>query len=82
MERNQASDDDRLRSTFIQVGITATRHPGSGEFLPSEPIFKEVTAIEKDAEAIVISDIGKIFADKMRQYIDNGGLLRSAKTKA
>ena len=29
---------------FVQVGFTATRDPGTGEFLPAVPLFIEKTA--------------------------------------
>ena len=56
---------------FIQVGFTATRDPGTGEFLPAVPLFIEKTASAEQ-------DLGKLFAHRMRQYIEGGGLIGDA----
>ncbi|WP_195376959.1 hypothetical protein [Anaerotruncus rubiinfantis] len=64
-----------MKSTFIQIGVTAARDPETGDFLPAEPIFKEVTPELEKAEAATYNDVGKMFAEKMKHYIEGGGLI-------
>lgn len=71
-----------MKSTFIQIGVTAARDPETGDFLPAEPIFKEVTQELEKAEAATYNDVGKMFAEKMKQYIDGGGLIEKRKQRA
>ena len=66
---------------YEQIGVTALRDPATGEFLPAVPLYIKVSPGEIDpktgltkAEALALDDISKIFADKMKQYIDAGGL--------
>ena len=59
---------------FIQVGFTATRDPGTGEFLPAVPLFIEKTVSAEQGQAALVQDLGKLFAHRMRQYIEGGGL--------
>lgn len=63
---------------YIQVGFTSMRDPATGNFLPAVPLFIEATEEAKESEAAVIKDIGSVFADKMKQYIDAGGMVGSA----
>lgn len=56
--------------SFIQVGFTATRDPGTGEFLPSMPLYIKATDQANEAAQGLTEDIGKILAGKMKQYID------------
>ena len=63
---------------FIQVGFTATRDPGTGEFLPAVPLFIEKTASAEQGQAALVQDLGKLFAHRMRQYIEGGGLVGDA----
>ncbi len=62
---------------FIQVGTFALRSP-KGEFLPSVPLFikaedaggvNEKTGLTI-AEEISLINVGKVFADKFKQYTD------------
>lgn len=62
-----------MERKFIQIGVVAARDP-DGNFLPAVPIYVEATPELEAAETEVIADIGKIFAQKMKQYIDEGGL--------
>lgn len=71
-----------MKSTFIQIGVTAARNPATGEFLPAEPIFKEVTPELERAETAAFTDAGKMLAEKMKQYIDGGGLIEKRKQRA
>lgn len=60
---------------FIQIGQTAARDPLTGEFLPAVPIYAEATPELEQAQAATVSEIGKLFAGKMKQYIDGGGII-------
>ena len=59
---------------YIQVGFTATRDPGTGEFLPAVPLFIEKTESAEQGQAALVQDLGKLFAHRIRQYIEGGGL--------
>ena len=60
---------------FIQVGFTATRNPGTGDFLPAVPLVIEKTESAEQGQAALIQELGKLFAHRMRQYIEGGGLV-------
>ncbi len=60
---------------FIQIGIIAARDPITHEFLPAEPIFEEVTPELLAAEKAMDRAAGKLFAEKMKAYIDGGGIV-------
>lgn len=60
---------------YIQIGQTAARDPKTGEFLASVPIYAEVTTDAERAQAETTRDAAAIFAQKMKQYIDAGGLI-------
>jgi len=66
------------KKQFIQIGITALRDPATGGFLPAVPLYMEATTEATDAEAAMIRDIGKVFAEKMKQYIEGGGVMPRA----
>jgi hypothetical protein len=57
---------------FIQVGITALRNPTTGEFLPAVPLFIENTDGAAEAETAAMIDVCKVFAQRMKQYLDAG----------
>ena len=59
---------------YIQIGVTALRDPATGEPLPAVPLYIKATPEAKRGEETMIKDIAGIFADKMRQYIRQGGL--------
>lgn len=61
-------------SKFIEIGFTALRDPATGGFLPAVPLYIEATDDAQAAEAAMIKDIGRVFADKFKQYIEDGGL--------
>ena len=61
---------------FAQIGVTALRNPATGEFLPSEPLYKKVCAEDVDkrtglarCELDICHDIGGILAEKFGEYI-------------
>lgn len=57
---------------YIQIGVTALRDPVTREFLPAVPLYIKATPELKQAEDYMIGDIAKVFAGKMRQYIQEG----------
>lgn len=63
-----------METKFIQIGVMAARDP-EGNFLPSVPIFKEATPELEASEASAHKDVAKLFAEKMKQYIDDGGCI-------
>lgn len=62
-----------MAKQFIQVGFTAMREPGTGNFLPAVPLYIEADEETTAAESEMIDDISKVFADHMRRYIEAGG---------
>lgn len=70
-----------MAERFHQVGIMAARDPITREFLPSVPLYERVTPEAEQAEEKAISDVGRLFAEKMKQYIDAGGIVGKSKNK-
>lgn len=66
---------------LIQIGITAARDLVTGAFLPTVPIYRVATPEIEQAETAAFEDIGRLFAQKMKQYIDNGGIIEAKPTK-
>lgn len=56
------------KEKYIQVGITAQREPGTGEFLPAVPLYIKVEDRESAGEEKLIRDIGALLAERMRRY--------------
>ena len=56
------------KKTFIQIGFTALREPGTGEFLPAVPLYIEEDDSTKEAMKQVIEDIGSLLAQRMKAY--------------
>lgn len=52
---------------YMQVGVMAMRAP-DGTFMPSVPLYIRATPADRAKEQQFIGDIGRLFADKMRQY--------------
>ena len=67
---------------FIQIGTTVARDPKTGEFLAAIPIYEEATPELEQAETAAFADVGKLFAGKMKQYIDGGGIIERRKKRA
>lgn len=63
---------------YIEVGFTAARDPATKEFLPAVPLYIEKTEDAAESEAALIRDLGKLYAARMRQYIEGGGLVGDA----
>lgn len=53
---------------LIQVGVIAARAP-DGSFLPSVPIYTEATPEAVEEEQAGTALIGRIFAERYRQYL-------------
>lgn len=73
-------DKDREREEFIQVGFTAMRD-AEGGFLPPVPLFIKRTPETTKAEIALHKDIGAVLADKMKQYQQNIGKVKSEKRR-
>lgn len=53
---------------LVQVGTMALRSP-SGEFLPSEPIYREIAEDqESQSEYLPLDELAEVFADKFKAY--------------
>jgi hypothetical protein len=65
---------------YIQVGVTAMRD-ASGGFLPAVPLYIKATPEARASEAKMLDDIAGLFKDKMKQYIDGGGLIGKPKKR-
>jgi hypothetical protein len=68
---------------YAQIGVTALRDPVTGGFLPAIPLYVKVSPDEVNgktgfthAEEAALRDVGNIFADKMKQYIEAGGEIK------
>ncbi len=59
-----------MQKEYIQVGFTALRHPGTGDFLPAVPLFIRADDSAKAAEQQIIDDIGGLLAMRMKAYRD------------
>lgn len=58
------------KERYIQVGVTALRAPGTHEFLPAVPLYIRAEDAAPGETERLTEDIGKIFAEKMRGYVD------------
>lgn len=58
------------KEKYIQVGVTALRDPGTGEFLPAVPLYIKAEDGAEEAEEEMIGDIGHLLALRMKIYID------------
>lgn len=55
---------------YIQVGVTALRDPATGDFLPAVPLYIKAEDGAEEAQEKLISDIGRLFALRMKAYVD------------
>lgn len=53
---------------LVKVGVMAIRSP-SGEFLPEEPIYRDIPESEPEGEYIPLDELGELFADKVKVYL-------------
>lgn len=71
-----------MKQEFIQVGVIGIRNPANRyEILKNVPIYEAVTPEIKEDEASVQTDIAKLFAEKMKQYVEGGGVITSHRRK-
>lgn len=69
-----------MKPGYVQVGVIGIRNPANRyEILRNIPIYEEITPQTEAAEAAVQTDIAKLFAAKMKQYVDGGGLIGEEK---
>jgi hypothetical protein len=52
---------------LVKVGTMALRSP-EGEFLPEEPIYREIEEPKQSDDYIPIGELAEIFADKFKAY--------------
>lgn len=55
---------------YIEVGLTALRDPATGGFLPAVPLYIKADKGTAAAQQSLIDDLGKLFAARMRQYLE------------
>ncbi len=61
---------------MIQVGVMGIRNPANRyEIMKNIPLYEELTEELQTNEETMLRDAGKLFAKKMKQYIDGGGLI-------
>lgn len=59
-----------MSEKYIQIGVTALRNPGTGEFLPAVPLYIKAEDSAPAAEEKLISDIGNLLAHRIKAYVD------------
>lgn len=59
-----------MEEKYIQVGVTAMRDPVTREFLPAVPLYIKATDAARADEQTLLEDLGKLFAERMRHYVD------------
>ena len=59
-----------MADKYIQIGFTALRNPATGEFLPAVPLYIKAENGAEEAEEKLMSDIGNLFAHRMKAYLD------------
>ena len=52
---------------LVKVGVMALRSP-EGEFLPEEPVYREIEEEKKSGEYIPLGELAEIFADKFKAH--------------
>ncbi len=58
-----------MNDGYIQIGVTAMRGP-DGSFLPAVPLYIKAEDSARAGEAQLTEDIGRLFAARMKAYID------------
>lgn len=59
-----------MNDEYIQVGETALRDPGTGEYLPSVPLYAKAEDLGEEAAESLEMDIARLFAGMMKEYIE------------
>lgn len=52
---------------LVKIGTMALRSP-EGDFLPEEPIYREIEEPKKSGEYIPLGELAEIFADKFKAH--------------
>lgn len=61
---------------MVQVGVIGFRDPEDRyKITKTVPLYEEATEELQENEERMLRDAGKLFAQKMKQYIDGGGLM-------
>ena len=55
---------------YIEIGFTALRDHLNGGFLPAVPLYIKADDSARAAEESLIQDVGKLFALRMKAYMD------------
>lgn len=67
-----------MKPEFIQVGTICIRDPADRyKIIKTVPIYEEVTLEIIEAKNAMHKDITKVFAEKMKQYIDGSGIIET-----
>ena len=61
------------RARYIQVGVTALRDPATRAFLDPVPLYIKATPEAEESAERLTRDIGRIFAEKFKQYKEGTG---------
>jgi hypothetical protein len=71
---------------YTQIGQTALRDPVTGEYLPAVPFYVRMEDLGgagasglPSAEEKALREVGAIFAQKMKRYIEGGGIVETAR---
>lgn len=71
----------KKKEVFVEVGVTAMRDPMTGDFLPARPLYIKATEEEMHEETgmmygeeHLLDEVARVFAGKMKKYVDDGGL--------
>lgn len=59
-----------MKEKYIQIGVTALRDPGTGDFLPAVPLYIKAEEGAEEAQEKLISDLGHVFALQIKKYMD------------
>lgn len=69
-----------MAEKYIQVGVTALRDPGTGEYLPAVPLYIKAEDGAEEAEEKLIEDIGKLLAHRFKAYVDGKKAVTSCRS--
>ena len=76
----------KKKEVYVEIGVTAMRDPMTGDFLPARPLYIKATEEEMHEETgmtygeeHLLGEVARVFAGKMKKYVDGGGLRGLAK---
>lgn len=61
------------KERYIQVGVTALRDPVTREFINPVPLYIKATPEAEESAERLIKDIGRLFAEKFKEYKEKVG---------